>query len=59
MNTANTVRIAAIVSALVLSVAVNGTTLMAFDHLAKTAATAKTVVNSVALHTVTITAKRV
>ncbi len=58
MNTAHTIRIAAIVSALVLSVAVNGTTLMAFDHLAQTAQAAHTGAGSVALQTVTITAKR-
>ncbi len=58
MNTAHTIRIAAIFSALVLSAAVNGTTLMAFDHVARATQGAGTAVSSVALQTVTITAKR-
>ncbi len=59
MNTARTIRITAVCSALVLSIAVNGTTLMAFDHLARTTQAASTAVGTVALHTVTVTAKRV
>ena len=59
MNTAHTIRIAAIFSALVMSVAINGTTLLAFDHVAQIAQAANTAVGTVALHTVTITAKRV
>ncbi len=58
MNTAHTIRIAAVLSALVLSIAVNGTTLMAFDHLAQTAKATPASTHTVALQTVTITAKR-
>jgi hypothetical protein len=56
MNTATTTRFAALAIALVMTVAVNGTTLFMFDAVAKSSQTAATVV---ALDTVTITAKRI
>lgn len=56
MKTATTTRLAALAIALVMTVAVNGTTLVMFDAVAQSGQARATVV---ALDTVTITAKRI